>query len=74
MKEQIERVLDAEGASMIRSLDTQTQGKLKKLTQAMCSVLDDYMLVSFVMLDVSDEDSIEEVLMKTDHAIQYGKR
>ena len=71
-KAQIERVLDAEGASMIRSLDTQSQGKLKKLTQALCSVLDDYMLVSFVMLDVSDEESIEEVLMKTDHAIQYG--
>jgi hypothetical protein len=36
------------------------------------SVIDDYMMVSFVMLDVSDEDSIEEVLYRIDHCSQYG--
>lgn len=72
-KEQIEQVLESEGAWMINAMDQQSSGKLKKLTEAMCSVVDDYMMVSFVMLDVSDEESIEEVLMKTDHAIQYGE-
>lgn len=72
-KEQVERVLDSEGAWMVEQLDTKTKGKLKKLTQAMCSVIDDYMIVSFVMLDISDEDSIDNVLYRTDHVIQYGK-
>jgi hypothetical protein len=72
-KDQIERVLDSEGAWMVHTLDQQTSGKLRKLTEAMCTVVDDYMLVSFVMLDVSDEESIEEVLLKTDHAVQYGE-
>ena len=72
-KEQIERILDSEGAWMISSMDQQSSGKMRGLTEAMCSVVDDYMMVSFVMLDVTDEESIEDVLLKTDQAIQYGK-
>jgi GTPase SAR1 family protein len=71
-KEAIARVLDSESAGMINMLDRQSSDKLKSLTRAMSSIVDDYMIVSFVMLDVSDEDSIEEVLARTDHAIQYG--
>lgn len=48
-------------------------GKLRKLTEAMSQVVDDFMIVSFVMLDSTDEDSIEEVLIRTDHAVQYGE-
>jgi len=47
--------------------------KLRKFTQAIGSVIDDYMIVSFVMLDINEEDSIEDVLLRTDHAIQYGE-
>ena len=47
--------------------------KLNKLTNAICSIVDDYMMVSFVMLDITDEDSIDEVVCYTDHAIQYGE-
>lgn len=72
-REQIERILDSEGAGMINSLDPSVTGRLKGLAQAMSNVVDDYMIVSFAMLDVSDEDSIEEVLMRTDHAVQYGE-
>eukprot|EP01034_Spumella_vulgaris_P023778 gene23778-30046_t len=72
-KEAIARVLDSESAGMINMLDRQSNSKLKSLTRAMSSIVDDYMIVSFVMLDVSDEDSIEEVLGRTDHAIQYGE-
>jgi hypothetical protein len=48
-------------------------GKLRKLTDAMSQVVDDFMIVSFVMLDSTDEDSIEEVLIRTDHSVQYGE-
>lgn len=72
-KEQIAQILDTEGARFITSLDKQTTNmKLKRFSQAISSVIDDYMIVSFVMLDVTDEESIEEVLNRTDHAIQYG--
>lgn len=39
----------------------------------MASLLDEYSLVSFVPLDISDEESIGEVLLQIDMATQYGE-
>ena len=35
--------------------------------------IDDYSLVSFLPLDISEEESIETLLMYIDNAIQYGE-
>jgi GTPase SAR1 family protein len=72
-KDHLEQILECEGAAMINALDPNSTAKLKSLSQAISSVVDDYMLVSFALLDVTDEDSIEGVLLRTDHAIQYGE-
>jgi GTPase SAR1 family protein len=73
-KEDIEKVLDSESPSMvINDYDKQSNPKLRALSQAIGSVIDDYMIVSFTMLDSTDEESIDEVLAKTDFLIQYGK-
>lgn len=73
-KEQVERVLDAEGTGMISMMEKRaTPAKLQQLTRAIGSVVDDYMIVSFTMLDVSSEDSIELVLAHVDNAMQYGE-
>lgn len=72
-KEQINQILDSEGSWMINAMDSQSSNKFKRMTSAISSVIDDYMIVSFVLLDPSDEDSIEEVLYRTDMAIQYGE-
>lgn len=72
-KEQVSMVLDAEGAWMVNGLDTVSHPGLKRLSAALGAVIDDYMLVSFSMLDVSDEESIDDILAKADHAIQYGE-
>ena len=71
-KDQINRVLESEGAWMINNMDKFSSGRFRRLTEAISTVVDDYMMVSLVMLDVTDEDSIEEVLARTDGAIQYG--
>eukprot|EP01042_Synura_sphagnicola_P009623 gene9623-12350_t len=47
--------------------------RMKKLTEAICSVVDDYMMVSFILLDLADEDTMNEVMAFTDHAIQFGE-
>ena len=69
-------VLESEGAWMVEALGRQSASpaarRLSRLTSALSSVIDDYMIVSFVMLDPTDEESIEDVLAKTDHTIQYG--
>ena len=40
--------------------------------QAICSLLEDYRMVSFVPLDSTSEDSIQFILSQIDNAIQYG--
>lgn len=47
--------------------------KWNKLTEAICSLLDDYSMVGFIPLNINDEDSIAHVLATVDHAIQYGE-
>lgn len=71
-KDQINMVLESEGSWIVQAMDSQLSGKFKRLTSALSSVIDDYMIVSFAMLDSSDEESIEEVLLRTDMLIQYG--
>ena len=48
---QIERVLDTEGTAMIQMMDNACPPRLRRLTRAIGSVVDDYMLVSFTMMD-----------------------
>lgn len=71
-KEQVDMVLESEGSWMINHLDKASNPKFKKLSQALGSVIDDYMMVSFSTLDITDEESVIDILAKADHAIQYG--
>ncbi|KAL9181583.1 hypothetical protein ACHAXT_010388 [Thalassiosira profunda] len=47
--------------------------KWSRLTEAICSLLDDYSMVGFVPLNINDEDSISHVLLTVDHSINYGE-
>lgn len=47
--------------------------KQNRLTEAICSLLDDYSMVSFIPLNITDEESIDHVLAHVDHTIQYGE-
>lgn len=44
-----------------------------RLTTSICSVLDDFSMVSFLPLNITDEDSIDLVLMHVDNLVQYGE-
>ena len=47
--------------------------KYEKLTQALLNIIEDYSLVSFHSLDISEDDSISDLLMTIDSQIQYGE-
>ncbi len=72
-KEMIENILDYEGSDCVMNNDFVSNPKFKNLTKAIGSVIDEYMLVSFVMLDITDEESIQEVISRIDQTIQYGE-
>lgn len=75
-KESLNRYLEAD----INLLDEQAQTedakykkKFFKLTKALTKVIDDYSLVKFHPLDITDEDSINDMLLIVDNVLQYGE-
>lgn len=51
-------------APTAHSLSSSTGPRFRRLNAAVASLLDEYSLVSFVPLDISDEDSIGDVLLQ----------
>ena len=45
----------------------------RKLNTLLAQLMDDYSLIAFVKLDISDEESVAEVLYRVDNSIQYGE-
>ncbi|KAK5083760.1 hypothetical protein LTR05_006265 [Lithohypha guttulata] len=46
-------------------------GSFKKLNRAVARLIDDFSMVSFLKLDVNDEESVSDILSYIDNAIQY---
>lgn len=46
-------------------------GSFKRLNQAVAQLIDDFSMVSFLKLDVQDEDSVGAILSYIDDAVQY---
>lgn len=47
--------------------------RFRALNAAVAQLLDEFSLVSFLQLDISDEESISEVLTHIDIALQFGE-
>ena len=52
-------------------VESQTGPKFARLNSAMAHLLDQFSMVSFVPLDLSDEESIADLLLMVDNALQY---
>mmetsp|Transcript_15987 Transcript_15987/g.35981 ORF Transcript_15987/g.35981 Transcript_15987/m.35981 type:complete len:217 (+) Transcript_15987:620-1270(+) len=46
--------------------------KLDKMTEAICSIIDEYTMVAYIPLDITDEESLDLVLSAVDQMLQYG--
>eukprot|EP00891_Asterochloris_glomerata_P001868 jgi/Astpho2/1868/e_gw1.00038.223.1_t len=70
-------VLDAflypDTRQMAAELSAQTGPGFRKLNDAVAKLVDEYSMVNFQALDISDEESIAEVLYNIDTAIQFGE-
>lgn len=76
-EEDVEKMLSIESASQMWDLEQYDNDNRKdkryKLTEAICSLLDDYTMVSFLPLNITEEDSMNHVLATIDHTIQFGE-
>ena len=61
-----------EGTEEQRKLEKRRRNR-QRLTDSICQLIDDYTMVSFLPLNIRDEDSIDHVLSCVDATIQYGE-
>jgi hypothetical protein len=71
--EDMEKFLNPDILSLMHDINEDTAPRFHKLNEAIGSLLDDYSMVSFIPLDITDEESIEALLLQIDNAIQYGE-
>ena len=72
-KEAVERYLTPAGPALLAELHAATPPRFHALNAALASILDEYDMVGFVPLDLTDEDSLDAVLAQVDAALQYGE-
>ncbi|XP_016095675.1 GPN-loop GTPase 3 [Sinocyclocheilus grahami] len=73
-KKEIEKYLDPDMYSMMEDNSAALRSKkFKKLTKAICGLIDDYSMVRFLPFDRTDEEGISIVLQHIDFSIQYGE-
>ncbi|MPC08970.1 GPN-loop GTPase 3 [Portunus trituberculatus] len=74
-RQQLEMFLEPEIHELLASEHNVSRfnKKYHKLTHALGKVLDDFSLVRYIPLNINDEESLTDVLIQTDFALQYGE-
>jgi GTPase SAR1 family protein len=72
-KRTVLQTIEGNATTLAHALQEGMHPRYKALNEAMGAVLEDFSLVSFQMLDSSDEDSIGDLLLTINNAIQYGE-
>lgn len=69
----LDRYLCPNAPEIVNDLGKSLPLKFKKLNEAIAGVIDDYGLVNFLPLNINEEDSLCDLLVYIDNAIQYGE-
>ncbi|KYQ92383.1 GPN-loop GTPase 3 [Tieghemostelium lacteum] len=69
----IEKFLDLEVQTLVDDLNQETDNRFHRLNSAIGSLLEDYNLVGFLPLDITDQESLNILLQHIDNSIQYGE-
>ncbi len=74
-KDRITKFLQCDTVDFENSLSTclPRSKQFNTLNISICKLLEEYSLVNFLPLDVTDEDSLESVLMQVNSTIQFGE-
>ncbi|EFJ47752.1 hypothetical protein VOLCADRAFT_81366 [Volvox carteri f. nagariensis] len=72
-KNHLDEFLFPDPELLLHQLAASTGPRFRQLNRAMGGLLEEFSLVSFLPLDITDEDSIADILGQIDMAIQYGE-
>lgn len=70
-KRQLEEYMYPDVDNLVKELSEHTTPKFLRLNSAMGALLDEFSMVSFVPLDITDEDSVAHLLMLADQSLQF---
>ncbi|UKJ89020.1 hypothetical protein MACJ_002266 [Theileria orientalis] len=71
--EEFYEMVNRSSDDLVSSIDNHLPQMYKKLNFAFASLLEDFDLVSFMPLNINDEECLEQILVATDVALQYGE-
>ncbi|KAJ1973694.1 hypothetical protein H4R33_006927 [Dimargaris cristalligena] len=71
--EELEQYFDPDPLLLVEDANSATRPKFYNLNRAIARLIDDFSVVSFIPLDITNEDSIDYVMSSIDTAIQYGE-
>jgi len=72
-KEEVQRFLVPDSAEIMHLLSSSTAPRFRSLNEAVTGVIEDVNLVSYVPMDIADEESVGDALLQIDMAFQYGE-
>ncbi|KAJ3034096.1 ATP binding protein [Rhizophlyctis rosea] len=72
-KPEMERYFEPDPSLLLEDANKSMRPKFHDLNEALVRLIDEYNMVSFIPLNIKDEDSISLVLAHIDNAIQYGE-
>ncbi|KAH9824768.1 GPN-loop GTPase [Melampsora americana] len=70
---ELERYLDPDPDLLVDEVNSKTNVKFHNLNQAISQLIQDFNMVSFLPLDVTDEESLGTILSHIDNSMQYGE-
>jgi len=73
-KTKIYRFLSLDGQTLVSELKYCIETQFQKMDHKIGNLLDDYFSLSFLLLDITDENSITSTLMQIDIALEYEEK
>lgn len=72
-KKDLERYLEPDPTLILDEINKDTNPKFHALNQAIVNLIEDHNLIQFIPLDITIEDSIDNLLSHIDNSIQFGE-
>lgn len=72
-KKHYKKFFETDSNSLLAEMKKRCPPRFHQLSTAISEVIDEYSMVSYLPLNVTDEESIGYIMQHIDHAIQYGE-
>ena len=72
-RKQLDQFLEPDTRDLSTKISQKFNKKYQGLTEALGRVIDDYSLVKYFPLDITDEENIGDLFLMIDNTIQYGE-